>query len=368
MDITLQKSHIILRAKEEIYIAVRSHLKELPANANGEFGMQALDDYMHERKMLDMLGQALSEFKLALDKYAGADDLRHDSDNFSIAFNVSHSVEATRGTDIKRLCMAYIVRRIVADWWLANYPEYVTPYTTECQAILAELTDILAMRRPVCNLHHMAYINPDGTFMVVLYKDEILCDIEEETLKLAKFRKGVTANHQELALDINYDGQRLTRLADKYLQRCRSMLQAYLVEGQWPMQNGQWSMVNGQWTAVNGQSSMTDNSNFQGWDYKYILRFPPDWRAVMMQQLADELHSFTVNSVLADFFKVSFPKDAEMYDVAASDSSLEIKHIITSRMHSPMRRPHGLPHFIWMPELPKVEPIPDEDIYRLSDH
>ena len=158
-------------------------------------------------------------------------------------------------------------------------------------------------------------------------------------------RKG-TPNYQEIALDIKYDGQRLARLADKYLQRCRSKLQAYIV-----------------YTDL----YQSDNSNWQAFDYKYVLKFPPDWQPVMLQQLADELHSYTVNSVLADFYKVSLPHDSSLYAMEADDCGLEIKHIITSRIHSPLHKRHGLPWFIWK-EIPKVEPIPNEDIYRLSDH
>ena len=177
MEIRLAKSRIILRAKEEIYIAVHSHLSVLPVNADGKNRMEALEDDMHERKMLQMLGIALSEFKLALGNYAGQDTLKDGMDGFSLGLSVSKGIEETRAADLERLCEAYLIRRIVADWWLANYPEYMTPYMGECQAIITEITDILNMRRPVCNLHHVSYINPDGTYLIVLYKDEVLTDI-----------------------------------------------------------------------------------------------------------------------------------------------------------------------------------------------
>ena len=191
--INLSKGKIVLRAKDDTYLAVRSFLSSHDSNANSKYEMQADERETHERKLLNSIRTSLSKLKSELPRYRMSDTLTDGYDSFEISFELSDRTDFTRVKDVERMVEEYLYRSIVADWWQTNYPELSASYLSNVSVSLDGIRRLLSLSNPNDeNLIRYKCIYSCGYRNVLLYKESLLNEIHTELLKLSRSRTNET--------------------------------------------------------------------------------------------------------------------------------------------------------------------------------
>lgn len=307
LTITLSKGRIVLRAKDDTYLAVRSYLVGHEANAQSKYEMQADERATHERKLLNSIGSALSELKSLFPNYAVNDTLRESMDSFDVEFEVSERFDFDKRTDIERLTEEYLYRRVVADWWQTNYPDAAAPYVQSYMQSLEALKRCFVLKNPYESIDGVKYkcLNRRGYRVVLLYKEEILNEIHSEMLRLSRMKSDMNLQTSEID-----DETMLTRYVNRHVGRISNRINAYLYE----------------------LSNTVDNDRMDRTPvYEFKLVMPSGWDDRLFEQLAEEMHGYVINATLFEWLKTVDEKPALVYESQADSAWSNIKHIVSVR-------------------------------------
>lgn len=318
VEVKLKKSIVVLRAKDDTYLSSRTILATNDVNKDGRYEMQADESAVHERKLLASLGIAVSELKSGLTKFRMKDTLTDKKDSFTLIFEVSDRFRMEALKDLQRLTEEYLYRKIVSDWWQANYPEMANQYVSDASSAMEGVVRLLSISIPydvVGGIKFKCFCQRNHR-IVLLYKEELMNEIHTELLKLSKSRaneKGMPDfNLQTNELE---DETLLTRYVNRHISRICSRVNAYLCEF----------------------SNTVDNDMMDRVPvYKFTLIFPKNWDGRLFEQLAEEMHSYIVNASITEWLKSYLPDMASIYGSQADVSYDNIKHVIS------VRKPHSI--------------------------
>lgn len=322
VEVKLKKSVIVLRAKDDTYLSARTALAANDVNRDGRYEMQADECAVHERKLLASLGIAVSDLKSRLTKFRMKDTLTDKKDSFTLEFEVSDRFRTDALKDLQRLTEEYLYRKIVSDWWQANYPDMSAQYVTDASGAFDGVARLLAINLPYDMVGGIRYkcMCRDGYRLVLLMKEEMMNEIHTELLKLSRSRtndKGMPDfNLQTSELE---DDILLTRYVNRHIGRISGRLNAYLY----------------------GLSNTVDNDMMVRRPvYEFKLVFPPNWDDSLFEQLAEEMHSYVVNASVTEWLKSYLPEMASIYGTQADSAWSNIKHIVSVRrygIHKPLQ-------------------------------
>ena len=321
VSIKLSKGKIVLRAKDDTYLSVRSFLVNHDSNANSKYEMQADERATHERKLLNSIATAVSTLKSEIGKYKITDDLTDEKDMFTITLEMSERMNMSRKKDLERLAEEYIYRKVVSEWWLANYPDAAATYLNQSKTTLDDFVKCLSLKAPFDSIGGVKYKCVIGgrCRMVLLYKEELMNEIHTEMLKLSKSRtneRGV----DDLNLQTNEieDESLLTRYINRHVGRVCSRINAYLYEL---------------------SDTIDNNSPDRQPVYEFKIVMPEGWDSRLFEQLAEEMHAYIVNASLFDWLKTYIPDAAAVYKSQADVAYDNIKHVVSARKPSSIFKP-----------------------------
>ena len=322
VGVKLKKSVIVLRAKDDTYLSARTALAANEVNKDGRYEMQADECTVHERKLLSSLGIAVSELKSNLTKFRMKDTLTDKKDSFTLEFEVSDRFRMEALTDLQRLTEEYLYRKVVSDWWQANYPDMAAQYVANASVAMDGVARLLAINVPydVTGGERFKCYCKVGYRVVLLLKEEMLNEVHTELLKLSRSRtneKGMP----DFQLQTNEleDDTLLTRYINRHVGRISSRINPYLYE----------------------LSSRVDDDMMERTPvYEFKLVFPKNWDDRLFEQLAEEMHSYVVNASITEWLKSYLPDMASIYGTQADSAWDNIKHIVSVRrggVHKPLQ-------------------------------
>lgn len=318
MEVKLKKSVIVLRAKDDTYLSARTALASNEVNKDGRYEMQADECTVHERKLLSSLGIAVSELKSNLTKFRMKDTLTDKKDSFTLEFEVSDRFRMEALTDLQRLTEEYLYRKIVADWWKANYPDMAAQYVTDSLSSMDGVAKLLAINVPydVTGEIRYKYSFENGCWIVLLIKKEILDEVHTEMFKLSRSRTNERGISDFMLQADELEGDSLlTRYINRHVGRICSRINPYLCD----------------------LSNQIDNEEPA---YEFKLVFPKNWDDRLFEQLAEEMHSYLVNASITEWLKSYLPDMASVYGSQADSAWNNIKHIVSVRrggVHKPLQ-------------------------------
>lgn len=304
--ITLSKGKIVLRVKDDTYLAVRSYLVGHEANAQSKYEMQADERATHERKLLSGIGPALSELKSMFPEYGINDTLNDNNDTFNVEFEVSERFDFSKKNDIERITEEYLYKRIVSEWWQTNYPDASAPYLQSYMQSLEALKRCFVLKNPddyICKKYKC--LNKMCFREIILYKEEIMNEIHMETLRLSRIKSDIRLQTSELN-----DEAMLTQYINRHVGRIRNRVSAYL-----------YKLCN----------TVDDECMVQELAYEFKLVMPTNWDDRLFEQLAEEMHGYLVNATLFEWMKILDEKTATIYNFQAETAWNNIKHIVSVR-------------------------------------
>ena len=135
----ISRGDIILQAKDDTYLSARSALAVEVSNQEGRYEMQADERATHERKLLKSVSNAVYGLKAELNEYLISGDVDDSKDEISFSINIYDAFRDERLESLKALFGNYIVKRVISEWWKANYPSFAQQYDELTLLALNEL-------------------------------------------------------------------------------------------------------------------------------------------------------------------------------------------------------------------------------------
>lgn len=321
VEVTLSKGAIVLRAKDDTYLAVRSYLVGHEANAQAKYEMQADERITHERKLLNSIGGAVTALKAELGRIRIGDTLSDASDTFTLTFDLSDRFDPMKRNDLERICEEYIYRKVVADWWMVNYPDAAQQYFALATQSAEGLKKCLSLQLPYESVGGVKYkcLTRRGYRVVLVYKEELMNEIHTEMLKLSRMRRS-ESGVADLELQTNEveDEGLMTRHVNRHVGRVCSRINAYLYEVSYTVDNDMMER-----TPV----------------YEFKLVMPEGWDGRLFEQLAEEIHAYLVNACLYEWLKTAIPDMASVYRMEAETAYDNIKHVVSVRRKGAIHKP-----------------------------
>lgn len=139
IDFKISRGDIVLQAKDETYLSARSALAVEVSNQEGRYEMQADERATHERKLLQSVSDAVYGLKSELNEYLISGDVDDANDEISISLNMYDAFRDERTATIRAMFSNYITKRVVSEWWKANYPSFSEQYDALTLQALNEL-------------------------------------------------------------------------------------------------------------------------------------------------------------------------------------------------------------------------------------
>lgn len=139
INFSISRGDIVLQAKDETYLSARGALAVEVSNQEGRYEMQADERVTHERKLLQSVSDAVYGLKAELNEYLISGDVDESKDNITISLNMYDAFREERTNSIRALFSNYISKRVISEWWKANYPSFSAHYDALTLQALEEL-------------------------------------------------------------------------------------------------------------------------------------------------------------------------------------------------------------------------------------
>jgi hypothetical protein len=324
LKVTLSRGDLVLRAKDETYLAVRAYLVDQTSNKDARYEMQADERTTHERKLLASIPSSVARFKSALYRYTVADTLSEDTDSFDVTVEVSDRFHSERKDDIERLMGEFIYRNMVSEWWEANYPQSAKPYKDSATDAVGNLLLLLSLAYPVVTHDRSAgYEETRRGYEVLLRlpRQEILDDIHSEILSVSLARRSESG------------------VPDTAMQTDELHAQEALLRSVWHHVNA----VSLRLIAYNMEVEETEDETKEGEEprkaYRITFCMPYSWRPNYAPQMVDAMHRYVVRKCVEEYLAPFDANLAQIYAQRAYDDSEDVKMLLTLRKPGLSRRP-----------------------------
>lgn len=139
LNFSISRGDIVLQAKDETYLSSRSALAVEVSNQEGRYEMQADERVTHERKLLQSVKNAVYGLKAELNEYLVSGDVDEANDEIKITINIYDAFRDERLESVKALFSNYLAKRVISEWWKANFPNFSAQYDALTLQALTEL-------------------------------------------------------------------------------------------------------------------------------------------------------------------------------------------------------------------------------------
>ena len=139
LNFSISRGDIVLQAKDDTYLSARSALAVEVSNQEGRYEMQADERATHERKLLQSVSNAVYGLKSELNEYLISGDVNNEKDEIEFNINIYDAFRDERLESLKSLFSNYIAKRVISEWWKANYPSFAQQYDELTLLALNEL-------------------------------------------------------------------------------------------------------------------------------------------------------------------------------------------------------------------------------------
>ena len=314
MIVKISRGDLVLRAKDETFLSARTYLSAGAGNQEAVNEMQADERATHERKLLGSIGQGLSALKASLNRWQITDTLSENADEFTLTFAISERADTSKQSDVERLVKEYLYQHMVADWWIANYPNSASNYLAGSEKALENLKKCFMLLPPLVGERFLCE-ELGKVRNVYLFKNDLLNGIHEELLKVSKERMDVNGlNDLQLQTSEIFDEALLEKYVSRFAYRAGERVMAYLV--------GYEEMKKDEKPAL-----------------MYCLTFPCTWNSVLFNQLGEEMYLYVLNSCIEGWLKTYLPDHALIYQMQANTASDNVKHLVSVRRPGAIRKP-----------------------------
>lgn len=312
--VKISRGELVLRAKDETFLSAKTYLAAGVGNQDAVYEMQADERATHERKLLGSIAPAVSALKAALSRWQIQDTLTDGNDEFNLVFKVSDRVDTSRQSDVERLVKDYLYQRIVADWWVANYPNSAGNYLAATEKALGDLKKCFLLLPPQVGDRYVCE-SKDNVRYVYLYKEDLLNGVHEELLKVSKERMDGNGFYDMLLQTSEiFDEDLLKKYIQRYAHRAGERIMAYL--------------------QLFEETAHTEKEAIE-----YGLTLPCTWNPVLFNQLGEEMFEYVLKSCVHEWVKTYLPDLSLVYQMQANAASDNMKHIVTTRRPGAMRKP-----------------------------
>lgn len=312
--------------KKKVYEHVSMNVSTLARNLVDASGNSRYDEVHIQERDNDLLdsfySKALSDLTLSL-----RDFILERKDDLLILYLDDRS-NMGLVSDIKEMIHEYLVNRIVSDWLKLKSVESSANYIQSSEELLKTLIDKLYYRNAQtdedlmnkekyrCTLDQSVRIDGKHVYEILLFKNMILNDVDKELFSMYKKRKEFGDTLQANTLERH--GQ-ITSYVSKYTKRLTERISAYILSYRY--------------------YTSADNNYERKSSYRYVIGMPCSWNSYNMEQLAEEMHLYVVNSCLMDYLKVNFPEEALIFKGVAESSWDSIKHLVSVRRPGTIYKP-----------------------------
>lgn len=312
--------------KEKIFKDVKMNVSTLARNLVDASGNSMYDEVHIQERDNDLLdafySKSLSDLTLSLRDFI----LDRKDDLLTLYLDDRSNMGLV--SDIKTMIHEYLVNRIVSEWLKLKSVESSANYIQSSEDILKTLTgklyyrnaqtdeDLMNEEKYRCTLDHSVRINGKHVYEILLFKNMILSDVDKELFLMYKNRKESADVLQANTLERH--GQ-ITSYISKYTKRLTERIAAYILSYRY--------------------YSSADNNYERKPLYRYVIGMPCTWDSYNIEQLAEEMHLYVVNSCLMDYLKVNFPNEALIFKGTAESSWDNVKHLVSVRKPGAIYKP-----------------------------
>lgn len=309
MDIVIDKDKVFKGVAMNVSIIARDLVD---SNGSSLYDKVAIQQRDHDFLSI-FWDKALGELSLSLCDFV----VGREGDILSLYLNDRTNMALSK--DVLSLCEDYIRNRIAYEWMKIKAADYSDNFLNLSEESVRLLKEKLYYKNvPVDNIMRPRYsctavrsICMTGRFgyRVLLYKDVILGDIDQELFNMYKRRKDGASTLMGSDIELH---QQMTVYINKHTKRLCERLSAYL---------------------INLSCKCTsDNILDRVPQYVYLLGMPSNWNGANAEQLAEEMHTYVVNASLYDYLKTSYPDEALIFGGASDAAWDNVKHAVTARV------------------------------------
>ena len=318
MEITIDKKKVF----EHVSMNVSTLARDLvDVSGNSRYDVVRIQERDYD--VLDAFySRVFSELVLSLRDFV----LDNKGDTLTLYIDDRSNVGLIEGT--AKLIHEFVVNRLVSDWLKMKSVDESALYRQTSDELLVMLTgklyyrngqtdeDLQNAERYRCAMDHPVLIDGKYAYEILLFKNMILADIDKELFAMYKRRKDSADMLQ--ANPIERHGH-LSSYISKYTKKITERIAAYILSF--------------------APYVVTDNNAERKPAYRYMIGMPFTWDSYNMEQLAEEMHLYVVNSCLMDYLKVNFPEEALIFKGMAESSWDTIKHLVSVRKPGAIHKP-----------------------------
>lgn len=309
MDIIIDKNKVIRDVAMSVSVIARDLVD---TNGNSLYDKVAIQS-RDQDFLLIFWDKALGELSLSLCDFV----IGRDEDVLSLYLNDRTNIGLAK--DVLKLCEDYIRNRIAYEWMKIKASDHSDNFLTlseESVRLIKEKlyyknvpVDDVMQPRYCCTPARSICMSGRVGYRVLLYKDVMVGDIDQELFNMYKRRKDAASTLMGNDIELH---RQMTVYINKHTKRLCERLSAYL---------------------INLSCKCTsDNSLDRVPQYVYLLGMPVNWNSANAEQLAEEMHTYVVNASLYDYLKTNYPDEALIFGGASDAAWDNVKHVVTARV------------------------------------
>ena len=309
MDIIIDKDKVIRDVAMSVSVIARDLVD---ANGNSLYDKVVIQERDHDF-LFTFWNKALSELSMSLCDFV----INRDGDLLSLYLNDRTNTSLSK--DVLVLCEGFIKNRIAYEWMKVKYPACAENFLNLSEESIRLIKEKLYYRNmPVDDVVQPRYsciqsgsICMPGkvVYLITLFKEVLLGDIDQELFSLYKLRKDGASVLMGNDIEVH---RQMTVYINKHTKRLCERLSAYLIN---------LSCKN-----------TSDNILERLPQYVYILGMPYNWDCVNSEHLAEEMHNYVVNASLYDFLKTNYPNESLIFKGTSDSAWDNVKHAVSVRV------------------------------------
>lgn len=309
MEIVIDKNKVVKDVAMNVSIIARDLVD---SNGSSLYDKVAIQNRDHDF-LLIFWDKALGELSLSLCDFV----VGREGDVLSLYLNDRTNIGLSQ--DVLKLCEDYVRNRMTYEWMKIKAAEHSDNFlnlSEESVRLIKEklyyknvpVDEVMRPRYSCTPVRSICMTGRHG-YRVLLYKDVILGDIDQELFNMYKRRKDAASTLMGNDIELH---RQMTAYINKHTKRLCERLSAYL---------------------INLSCKCTsDNSLDRVPQYVYLLGMPSNWNDANAEQLAEEMHTYVVNASLYDYLKTSYPDEALIFGGASDAAWDNVKHAVTARV------------------------------------
>lgn len=309
MDIIIDKDKVIRDVTMSVSIIARDLVD---ANGNSLYDKVVIQERDHDF-LFAFWDKALSELSMSLCDFV----ISREGDILSLYLNDRTNTSLSK--DVSALCEDFTRNRIAYEWMKIKYSAYAENFLNLSEESIRLIKEKLYYRNvPVDDVVQPRYscvqsgsicMSGKVVYLITLFKEVLLGDIDQELFNLYKLRKEGASVLMGNDIEVH---RQMTVYINKHTKRLCERLSAYLINL--------------------SCTKASDNTLDRVSKYDYLLGMPNNWDCAYSEQLAEEMHTYVANASLYDFLKTSYPNESLIFKGASDSAWDKVKHAVSVRV------------------------------------